>query len=164
MAQIGTESVQRAIHLMRAPTGLPAGLAAIAMANGVSLPPLDQAQISAHNVAPDLAEKTAGAKYPAYHVYCEKLQNTLREKFRQFSGTALLGIDVRVTHDRLEGLDQKLQWYVDAVTEVLDGNRGDWGTGMFYTGTYTVAFVPVKHGGKNFLQTAKVSFELLVSV
>lgn len=164
MAQIGTTAVQKAAALLRAPAGLPAGLAAIAQANQVALPALEFAQIISQNVPADVVEKTAGTKYPVYHVYCEKLQNTLREKFRKFSGTATLSVDVRVTHDRLEGLDQKLQWYVDALTEVLDSNRGDWNSGLFYTGGYTVTFQPVKHGGRNFLQTAKVSFDVQVSV
>lgn len=164
MAQIGTKTVQKAAGLLRAPTGLQAGLAAIAQANGVILPVLELTQIIAQNVPADVIEKSAGTKYPAFHIYCEKLQNTLREKFRQFSGTATLCVDVRVTHDRLEGLDQKLQLYVDALTEVLDANRGDWNSGLFYSGGYTVIFQAVKHGGKNFLQTAKVSFDVQVSV
>ena len=164
MAQIGTKAVLKAAGLLRAPSGLQAGLAAIAQANRVVLPLLELAQIIAQNVPAELMEKSAGTKYPAFHVYCEKLQNTLREKFSQFSGTATLNVDVRVTHDRLEGLDQMLQWYVDALTEVLDSNRGDWNSGLFYTGGYTVTYQPVKHGGKNFLQTAKVSFDVQVSV
>ncbi len=164
MAEIGTKAVLKAAGLLRAPTGLQAGLATIAQANRVTLPVIELTQIIAQNVPADLIEKSAGTKYPAFHIYCEKLQNTLREKFRQFSGTATLSVDVRVTHDRLDGMDQKLQWYVDALTEVLDINRGDWGSGLFYTGSYTVTYQPVKHGGKNFLQTAKVSFDVQVSV
>lgn len=164
MAQIGTIAVKKAAGLLRAPAGLQAGLAAIAQANRVELPLIELGQIISQNVPAEVIEKSAGTKYPAFHIYCEKLQNTLREKFRQFSGTATLSVDVRVTHDRLEGLDQRLQWYVDALTDVLDTNRGDWNNGLFYTGGYTVTFQPVKHGGKNFLQTAKVSFEVQVSV
>lgn len=164
MAQIGTIAVKKAAGLLRAPAGLQAGLAAIAQANRVELPTIELAQIISQNVPAEVIEKTAGTKYPAFHIYCEKLQNTLREKFRQFSGTATLSVDVRVTHDRLEGLDQRLQWYVDALTNVLDTNRGDWEHGLFYTGGYTVTYQPVKHGGKNFLQTAKVSFDVQVSV
>ena len=164
MAQIGTIAVKKAAGLLRAPAGLQAGLAAIAQANRVELPLIELAQIISQNVPAEVIEKSAGTKYPAFHIYCEKLQNTLREKFRQFSGTATLSVDVRVTHDRLEGLDQRLQWYVDALTDVLDTNRGDWNNGLFYTGGYTVTFQPVKHGGKNFLQTAKVSFDVQVSV
>jgi len=164
MAQVGTTVVQRAAGLLRAPTGLQAGLAAIEQANAVRLPVLEITQIIAQNVPADLIEKSAGTKYPAFHIYCEKLQNTLREKFRQFSGTATLNVDVRVTHDRLEGLDEKLQWYVDALTQALDAHRGDWEGGFFYSGGYTVTYQPVKHGGRNFLQTAKVSFDVQVSV
>jgi hypothetical protein len=164
MAQIGTIAVKKAAGLLRAPAGLQAGLAAIAQANRVELPLIELGQIISQNVPAEVIEKSAGTKYPAFHIYCEKLQNTLREKFRQFSGTASLSVDVRVTHDRLEGLDQRLQWYVDALTDVLDTNRGDWDNGLFYTGGYTVTFQPVKHGGKNFLQTAKVSFDVQVSV
>ena len=164
MAQIGTIAVKKAAGLLRAQAGLQAGLAAIAQANRVELPLIELGQIISQNVPAEVIEKSAGTKYPAFHIYCEKLQNTLREKFRQFSGTATLSVDVRVTHDRLEGLDQRLQWYVDALTDVLDTNRGDWDNGLFYTGGYTVTFQPVKHGGKNFLQTAKVSFDVQVSV
>lgn len=164
MAQIGTIAVKKAAGLLRAPAGLQAGLAAIAQANRVELPLIELGQIISQNVPAEVIEKSVGTKYPAFHIYCEKLQNTLREKFRQFSGTATLSVDVRVTHDRLEGLDQRLQWYVDALTDVLDANRGDWDNGLFYTGGYTVTFQPVKHGGKNFLQTAKVSFDVQVSV
>lgn len=45
-------------------------------------------QLVIRNVAADLAEKTAGVVYPAFFVYCDKVSNSLREKFRTFSGTA----------------------------------------------------------------------------
>ena len=51
----------------------------------------------------------------------------------------------------------------DAVTQILDANRGNWGQGAFYTGGYEVTFDPVKQGGKNFLQVAKVTFEVDMS-
>jgi hypothetical protein len=50
------------------------------------------------------------------------------------------------------------------LTQVLDGNRGDWGSGMYYAGGYQVAFGAVKHGGKNYIQVAKVTFEIGVSI
>jgi hypothetical protein len=49
------------------------------------------------------------------------------------------------------------------VTQVLDQNRGDWGEGMYYTGCYEATFGPVKHGGLNFIQIGKVTFEVGVS-
>ena len=48
--------------------------------------------------------------------------------------------------------------------QVLDFSRGDFGEGMYYAGGYQVVFSAVKHGGKNFVQSAKVSFEIGVSI
>ena len=48
--------------------------------------------------------------------------------------------------------------------QVLDFSRGDWGDGMYYAGGYQVTFGSVKHGGKNFVQSAKVIFEIGVSI
>ena len=74
-----------------------------------------------------------------------------------------MAIEVRHSQDRLDGLQDALELYADAVTQVLDANRGDWGDGMFYGGEYEVAFGAVKQGGKNFIQVAKVTFEIGVS-
>jgi hypothetical protein len=164
MAQVGIVAVRKALDFLRGEAGLSLGVAALAVAEDIKLPVLTAQQILGQNVAFDVAEKTAGAKYPAYYVYCERLTNSLREKFRQFSGTAEMAIDIRVSQDRLEGLEHKMQIYVDAATEALDAHRGDWGDGMFYAGSYKVQFGPVKHGGKNFMQTAKVSYEVDISV
>jgi hypothetical protein len=46
----------------------------------------------------------------------------------------------------------------------LDVSSGDWGGGMYFAGGYQVAFGPVKQGGKNFIQTAKITFEIGVSI
>ena len=74
-----------------------------------------------------------------------------------------MAIEVRHSQDRLEGLQDALELYVDAATHVLDASRGDWGDGMFYGGGYQVTFGAVKQGGRNFIQVAKVTFEIGVS-
>jgi len=94
------------------------------------------------------------------YVYADRIRNLLIEKFRAFSGKVRIVTEVRVSQDRLEGLEDQLRLYVDAVTQVLDANRGTWGQGAFYTGGYEVNFDPVQHGGQNFLQIAKVSLEV----
>jgi hypothetical protein len=73
-------------------------------------------------------------------------------------------IDVRVSQDRLEGIDGTSQLYTDAVTQILNQNRGDWGQGLFYAGGYEISFGPVKHGGRNFIKSATVSFQVNASV
>ena len=74
-----------------------------------------------------------------------------------------MAVEVRFSQDRLEGVEDRLRGYVDAVTLVLERNQGDWGAGMFYGGGYEVAFGPVKRGGRNFVQSAKVTFAVEVS-
>ncbi len=150
--------------MLSSPAGLAQSLAAIAQRENVRLGPIRPQQVLSQYVAPETAERTAGVHYPAFYVYCEKLTNELREKFRTFSGKARLAVEVRVSHDRLEDLGQALELHVEAVTDVLDSHRGDWGGGIFYAGKYEAAFGPVKHGGNNFVQTAKVSFDVEVSI
>lgn len=120
-------------------------------------------QIVKQNLPPDLVERTTGIKYPCVHVYCEKAVNQMREKSRVFSGQAVMAIEIRVSSDRLENLDAQISVMADAVTGTLDQNRGTWGAGVFYGGAYEIAFSAVKHGGKNFIQTARVTFSLEIS-
>jgi hypothetical protein len=150
-------------NILRDPTGLPFSVAAVSERENVKLSPVDPQQVVSQNVAFELAERSAGVKYPIVYVYCEKITNQLREKFRTFSGKARLAIDVRVSQDRLNGIEGQLAMYVEAVTDILDTRRGDWGQGMFYTGGYEVSFSATKHGGKNFIQTAKVTFDVDIS-
>jgi hypothetical protein len=148
---------------LRGQAGLGFSLAAIAEREQLQLPAIPDGQVLAQNVSAELAEKALSIKYPAVYVYCDKISNTLREKFRTFSGTASMNVEVRTTHDHLEELDRRVQLYVEAITGVLDNNRGNWPHGMFYSGGYEVQFGAVKHGGKNFLQAAKVRFEVNIS-
>jgi hypothetical protein len=119
--------------------------------------------ILAQNASADISEKAGHAHYPALLIYCDKVSNTLKEKFRRFSGRAHVVIEVRHTQDTLNGIEAVLQVYVDAVCALLDDSRGDWSGGLVYTGGYEVAYEAVARGGKNFLQRAKVGFEVEVS-
>jgi hypothetical protein len=150
--------------MLGSPAGLSSSLAAISQRENIKLGEITSRHVLAQSVAPELAERTAGVQYPVFYIYCEKITNELREKFRTFSGKARLAVDVRVTHDRLEDLSRTLELNVEAVTDVLDSQRGDWGGGVFFAGGYEVTFGATKHGGKNFIQTAKVTFDVDVSV
>jgi hypothetical protein len=164
MANVGTRATTRLLQFLQTPAGLSENLAAVAQLQGITLAPIEAKQLLTQNVAQSLAERSLDLKYPALVVYCEKLTNDLREKFRTFSGKANMAIEVRVSQDRIEGLDNLLQIYVDAVTRILDQNRGDWGNGMFYTGGYQAIFGQMEHGGRNFIQTGKITFEVAVSI
>ena len=163
MAWVGSTVTAQVVTLLSAPQGLNACVTTLSQAESVTPQPVGQSQILAQNVSVELAERATDVLYPSVSVYCEKIVNQLKEKFRNFSGKAIMAIEVRVSQDRLNGIEEQLQMYVDAATQVLDQNRGDWGEGMFFAGAYEAALGPVKHGGQNFIQVGKVSFEVGVS-
>lgn len=161
MAIAGSVAARKVVGFLTAPNaGIAPLIAELANDTGVALAPILPAQIFSQNVPFALAEKSGAVKYPAVYVYTDRARNLLTEKFRNFSGTVRTVTEVRVSQDRLDGLEEQLRLYVDAVTQVLDANRGSWGEGAFYAGGYEAAFDAVQHGGKNFLQIAKVSFEV----
>jgi len=161
MAKIAQHALSLTASRFRSETGLPFTVSAVAEREGIPLAAI--AEVHVQNVAYELLEKTAGAQYPRIHLYTEKITNSLREKFRTFSGTLRMVAEIRVSQDRVEGLESNLLFYIDAVTDVLDGQRGCWAPGVLFSGGYEVSLQPMKHGGKNFLQTAKITFELEVS-
>jgi hypothetical protein len=163
MTGIAKSAAGKVLARLTAPAGLNATLAAVSAGESEEPVKIGAQQMVPQNVPAELAERSGLAQYPAVHVYCEKLANEQREKFRAFSGTAKMAIEVRCTQDRLEGIEGTVQMYAEAVTRVLEVSRGDWNDGMFYGGGYEVVFGQVKRGGRNFVQTAKVTFEVGVS-
>jgi hypothetical protein len=163
MAQAARIAASTLGGILRGDTGLPFTLAALSQVSGLLTTPVLDAEIIERHVAPDLDEKAGAARYPAIYVYCDRIKNELHEKFRSFSGTAELHIEVRVSHDHIDQLHNQMQLYIDAVTDVLDRNRGTWIDGMFYTGGYEIIFNAIKRGGRNFLQTARVQLRVHLS-
>ena len=161
--KLGSAATSTVIQRLTSPTGINASLGMLSAPDSLLARPMDPAQVRAQNAAADLAERLAVMKYPNISVYCEKIVNSLNEKFRTFSGNMTLAIEIRHSQDRLDGLQDALELYVDSVTQVLDGERGDWGDGMFYSGGYEINISAVKTGGKNFMQSAKVVFKVEVS-
>jgi hypothetical protein len=164
VAQVGSVATKALLGILRAETGLNAAIAEVAIRERMDVATVGEAQMLAENIAIELAERGHNVRYPILLVYCDRITNLLREKFRRFSGEAHLTIEVRVSQDRLEGLDLQLQLYVDAITDVLDKNRGDWGPGGCYAGGYDVVFGSVKRGGKNYIQAAKITLEIDISL
>ena len=128
-----------------------------------TLAPVAVKSVLAQNVSVDISDNTGHTHYPSILVYCDRLSNAMTEKFREFSGHARMNAEVRHSEDRIDRVQANLQTTVDAVCALLADSRGDWGNGAFYTGGYDVTYEPVVRGGRNFLQRAKVSFELEVS-
>ncbi len=164
MAQAASIAAKKFIDFLAAPdTGVGAAVAGLAADTGIPLAPLPPAHIVNQNIPAAIAEKSQAVKYPVVHVYSDRVRNTLTEKFRTFSGKVRTVAEIRFSQDRVEGIEEQLRLYVDAVTQVLDANRGTWDQGMFFAGPYEVSFDPVQHGGRNFLQIARVTFEVDLS-
>ena len=161
MAITASVAAQKMVGFLTAPnTGVNSALGQLANDTGTPLAAVPPANVLNQNVPFALAERALGIKYPVMQVYTDRVRNLLTEKFRTFSGKVRTVTEIRVSQDRIEGIEDQLRLYVDAVTQVLDANRGSWGQGAFYTGGYEVSFDPVQHGGQNFLQIARVSFEV----
>jgi hypothetical protein len=163
MAGVNGMLTSAVVSMLTSPVdGVNARVAAIEMADpGVQT--IGIRTIIAQNASVEISEKTGHAHYPALLVYCDKLSNTLKEKFRQFSGKAHMVVEVRHSQDQLTAIEANLATYVDGVCALLDDSRGDWGGGAIYGGGYEVSYEAVGRGGKNFLQRAKVGFDVEVS-
>jgi len=164
MARIGSMVAAQVVRLLTGPNGANLRLTSLRTAAEASAMDPGALEVRAQNAPADLVERGEIARYPMVLVYCEKVNNNLVEKFRTFSGMVSMAAEVRHSKDRLQGLQDGLELCADAVTQVLDSNRGDWGSGIYYAGGYQVTYGPVKHGGQNYLQTAKVTFEIGVSL
>ena len=108
-------------------------------------------------------EKTTSVSYPIATIYCERLKNAQTEKFRMFSGSALLVVEIRVSGARAEELDSNLNSYVEAACQVLEAARGPWTDIGTYNGAYDVKFKATHAGGKQFTKSAHIEFDIQVS-
>jgi hypothetical protein len=163
MAQAAVIALNELSRLLQAENGLPLAVAEL-LHSGEDLPPITATDIVIGHFGADLLEKSAGVRYPSFAIYCERVVNKLVEKFRTFSGTAELVVEVRVSHEHIQEMHRQLNGYVRAVSDVLDRNRGTWMQGVFHAGAYEITFQPAKRGGKNFIQSARVRVEAHVSV
>src|SRR5581483_11805679 len=152
-----------AANLLTGAGGLQANLNSLASSGEAPAIRVGQHQVIAQNIPVEVAERSTTVIYPSVYVYCDSIANELREKGRIFSGSMDMVFEVRSSKDRIDDLDAEINLMVDGVVSTLDQNRGDWGSGIFYSGAYDIEFAGVKRGGKNFMQIAKVTFTLQVS-
>jgi hypothetical protein len=151
--------LSRAMTVFGGPGGINDQLAA--MSSNPALPPVGS--ILNLSAPLDVYEKSASVKYPVATLYCERLRNTQMEKFRVFSGNALLVVELRVSGTRAEDLETNLNSYVEAACAVLYASRGAWSDIGTYSGAYEVKFLAMRPGGKQFTKSAQIEFEIQVS-
>lgn len=155
--------VERMRGLLQGESGLNLSVAALRdRPESILRAPKDE-QVRVIHAAAELVEKSGVNEYPAFQVYVDRVRNRMTEKFQRFSGTVHLVAEVRVSQDRLEGLTEELQFYADAVADVVERNRGSLGEGIVLNGAYEITFDPVKRGGLHYQQTARVNCEVELS-
>jgi hypothetical protein len=150
-------------ELLTAPTGLARSLDQWTAPGSTRPLNVSDRQIALSNLSADMAERQARVRYPHYSIYCDRIQNSLREKFRRFSGKIRIVIEVRVSSDRPENLQNELHLNTESVLDVLEQHRGCLSEGLTWGGAYEVEFSQVRHGGANYLQSSRVIFELDLS-
>jgi hypothetical protein len=137
-----------------------------AISTGVSatVPGMCSDQILVSSVPAELADKNVQLSYPRVCIYSSNLKNSQVEKFRSFSGQVTVVAEIWASGDLITDVDAWIHFYVEGVANILQSNTGDWGNGMFYAGAYDVQFQPPKPGGLGFVELAKLTFALNVSV
>lgn len=120
------------------------------------------AEIRVENVSLDVAEKSL-VRYPAILVYCEKLTNTLKEKFSVVSGTLSLAIEIRASGNSIAAVSEQSSAYAEAVMKVLDCHFGQWADGVQYCGGYEVGFQQMKRGGTQLIQVTRITVPVQIS-
>ena len=152
MATPIAQVLQTASDLLNGVAGLAASLESYA-----ALAPLTAAPLAMLSHAPEeLQEKRQKVVYPLCRVYCDQIQNDAKVKFREFSGTYRVVVEVTHSQDRLDGLTETLHATADAVSSVFDRNCGNLGNGMVLQPGYIAEIDAVKTGGLHYQQSARV--------
>jgi hypothetical protein len=136
-------------------------MAELSTESGIEVTAIVPAQVLEQSAPPH--DYPAAERFPAIYVTCESLSNLQTEKGRRFSGKAQIAIECRMTQDRVDGLDAKVRLVADAVAEALFQSRGNWNDSMFFGGGYEVQYGAMKHGGKNVVQSARITIDVDVS-
>jgi hypothetical protein len=130
----------------------------------VTLLPIASEQILLSSAPVGMADNNAQLTYPSVCIYSAGLKNTAIEKFRAFSGEVSIVAEIWASGDLISEVDTWIHSYVEVVTAVLRSTTGDWGNGLSFWGVYEIQFQPPKIGGLGFVQSAKVTFDLAVSL
>ena len=154
------------VELLNGTTGLSASLAEYS--SSIQMTGIPQAQgiapeapiAEASYVPQEVEELQTKVVYPLCRVYCDQIKNDGKVKFRKFSGSYRVVVEITHSKDRLDGLSDTLQAAVDAVGEVYDKNQGNLADGMVLLPGYEVQVDAVRKGGMHYLQKARVISQL----
>jgi hypothetical protein len=156
-------TAQTLVNLLTANAAIETEVSSIAQQAGAVVPVIPSSQVYLSSAPAAMADLQQELGYPRITVYSSKLSNNQVEKFRTLSGVVTVTADINATADLVTNVDSYIHFYIEAVSNILRANRGDWGNGIFYSGAYEIAIQPPVTGGSGFLQLARISLEVGVS-
>ncbi|MBI4893435.1 MAG: hypothetical protein HY821_22630 [Acidobacteria bacterium] len=157
------EVVEAIQELLEGESGLTASLEALKAAYIRDEHQPDTAQLVLSKIPAEMQERAWGVKYPVLQVYCDRIESRPVERLRRFSGRVRVVVEIRVSGDRLNALSDRLHYYLDAVRDVVERNAGCVREGLYLCQEYEVQVEPVKKGGQNFLQAARIGCVVMVN-
>jgi hypothetical protein len=156
-------AAQKLAGLLKNNNALEGAINALANSANVSVPAITSSDVTISSASTDIADKDFQLTYPRIGLYSTAVRNTQVEKFRSLSGTVSLVADLWASANLVQDTAEWIQFYVEAMTDLLRRSIGDWGDGIFFSGAYEVQFQPPKVGGFGYVESAKVTCLLNVS-
>lgn len=163
MLPITILAARKLADLLANSSALETQITSMSAASGMTIPLITADQVFVSSAPAGMADLQQELGYPRISIFSTKLKNTQVERFRSLSGAVTVSAEIAATADLLSDVDLWIHFYIEAITNILRENRGDWGDGVFYSGAYEVDVHPPKTGASGFLQLARVSFEVGIS-
>jgi hypothetical protein len=139
-------------------------IAGLSQNAGVTVPPIASDQVVLSSAAREIGDREIQFNYPRVCIYSSQMKNTQQEKFRSFSGGIVIVAEIWSSGNLVDDSDQWIHYYVEGLTSILRANRGDWGDGFLFSGIYDVQLQPPKVGGFGYVELARVTCGLNVSL
>jgi hypothetical protein len=163
MLPLTIDAAQKVSDLLTTGNALQQQISSVSDAAGATVPLITAAQIVLSSTVPAMGDKDLQLTYPRICLYTTAVKNTQIEKFRSLSGTLSVTAEIWASGDLISQTDQWIHYYVEAMTDILRQNIGDWGDGLFFSGEYDVQLHAPKAGGLGYVELASVSCVLNVS-
>jgi hypothetical protein len=157
-------AAQKLSTLLTTNNALQGAINTLATGNGVVLPSIMSSQIILTSAGPEIADKEIQLVYPRICLYSDRVKNAQREKFRTFSGSIAVVAEIWSSGNLVGQADQWIHYYVEGLTSILRANIGDWGDGFLFSGIYDVQLQSPKTGGLGYVELAKITCSLDVSL
>jgi len=163
MTPITLQVAQKIATLFTNNSAIETEVNSVAAASPYTVPVIPASQVYLNSTPVKMADMQQQLAYPRISVFCSRFVNQHREKFRSLSGTLAITVEIAVTADLIDLVENWMHYYVEAVSNILRRSAGDLGDGVFFSGTYQVDVQLAQAGGSGFLQLAQVTCELGVS-